>query len=517
MSGATDHGDHEAAVRAVLDAGRPDAVARQHARGRRTARERIALLVDPDSFTEIGALARPEAPGRDGTPLYADAVVTGVGSVDGRPVVVASTDFTVAGGSNGEVGNEKLRRCWEIAGTRGIPVVMLFDGGGHRLHEGLDARTFGAGFDFQQVLVRLSGWVPLISVIMGPAYGQPTLTAALCDFVVAVRDQAEIGMAPAGLVRTATGEEVDAAGVYGADAQASFGTVDQVADDESEALAMVQLYLATMPSNAEGAVPEEPGLEAEARAAAGLDLVVPAEPRRGYDMHRVIAGIVDEDSEVELKSAHAQNMITVLATVDGLPLGIVANQPSVRAGMLDTGGARKAARLVSLCDAFALPVLVLIDLPGLAVGRDAEASGLANAAAALSLELGSVTVPTFTVLVRKGYGGGFVVQSGGRSNRPELVLAWPDAQAGVMSVESAVDLIYRRELAGSADPEGRRRDLVARHRETAGAVRMAEGFGVDAVVRPSETRAHLRATMRQLPRRRLVQESTPRRHAVRPL
>jgi acetyl-CoA carboxylase carboxyltransferase component len=269
--------EHEVALRAVLDDGRPEAVDRQHARGRRTARERIAALVDTGTFRELGALARPDSPGRDGSPLYADAVVTGVGSVDGRPVVVVSTDFTVAGGSNGELGNEKMRRAWEIAGTRGVPVVMLFDGGGHRIQEGFDARVFAAGFDFQQALTRLSGWVPVVAAIMGPAYGQPTLTAGLCDFVVAVRGQAEIGMAPVGVVRAATGEEVQTSALYGADAQASFGAVDQVVDDEQDAVLALQVYLETMPSNAEASLPHDTGAEPEPRAAAALDSLVPEE------------------------------------------------------------------------------------------------------------------------------------------------------------------------------------------------------------------------------------------------
>ncbi|WP_157951421.1 acyl-CoA carboxylase subunit beta [Rhodococcus opacus] len=509
--------DHEVAERAGSDEGRRDAIARQHSRGRRSARERIDLLVDPGTFCEIGALARPSADGRDGLPLYADAIVTGVGSVDGRPAVIISTDFTVAGGSNGELGNEKLRRSWEIAATRGIPVIMLFDGGGHRIDEGLDGRDFGGGFDFQQVLARLSGWVPLVAAILGPAYGQPALTASLCDYVVAVRGHAEVGMAPQRVVRAATGEEVQPNGTYSADAQASFGGVDLAVDDETEALLELRLYLATMPSNANASLPSESGLQPEPGAAAVLDSLVPAESRRGYDMQRVIAGIVDRDSQVEFKTAYAQNMITMLATIDGMPIGIVANQPLVRAGMLDAGAARKAARLVSLCDAFALPVLILMDLPGLSVGHEAEASGLASAAAALSLEFGAATVPTFTVLVRKGYGGGYVVQSGGRTNRPELVLAWPTAQTGVMPVESAVDLIFRREISQADDPAALRRDLVERHSANAGAIRVAEGFGVDAVIRPSETRERLRTVMCTLPRRQLMQNLTPRRHPVAPL
>lgn len=475
------------------------------------------MLVDRDTFREVGALARPEKLGRDGSVLHGDAIVTGVGDIDGRPAVIASTDFTIAGGSNGQLGNEKLRRCWELAGTRGIPVVMIMDGGGHRLDEGLDARTFGFGFDFQRVLAELSGWVPLVAVIMGPGYGQPTLTAALCDYLVAVRGQAQIGMAPRSVVTAATGEHVEAEALYSADAQARFGTVDLVVGRESEALEAVRCYLATMPANAEAPLPREHGNAPDTRAAQVLNCVVPVDSRSSYDVLEVIAGIVDIDSEVELKQGQAPNMVTMLATIDGMPLGIIANQPAVRAGVLDAGGARKAARLVSLCDAFGIPVLVLMDLPGLAVGTEAESSGLAAAAAALSLELGAATVPAFTVLMRKGYGGAYIVQSGGRTNRPDLVLAWPTAQSGAMAVESAVELMYRKDIAEAPDPAIRRAELIEQYQNDSGALRIAEGFGVDAIVRPEETRAHLKATMRELPRRRLMQNMTPRRHPVRPL
>lgn len=504
---------HEVALAEVLDAGRPDQVARQHARGKRTARERIALLADAGTFFEVGALARPEP-----DPLLpADGIVVGTADVDGRPVVLMATDFTVAGGSNGELGNEKQRRGWEIAATRGIPVVMLFDGGGHRITEGLDARTFAGGFDIQEMQTRLSGWVPMVAAMLGPGYGQPTLAAALCDYVVGVRGIATIGMAPPALVKAATGEDVAASGINTPDAQASYGTIDLAVDTEDEALAAVRAYLALLPSSCEAPLPRGAALPPEAAAAAGIDAAVPANLRQAYDMDAVIAGLVDAGSRIDLKAGFAPNLVTALAQVDGRPLGIIANQPSVLAGMLDSAAAEKAAHLVSLCDAFGIPVLVLMDLPGLAVGSQAESSGLARRSGRLVAELGAATVPTFTVVVRKGYGGGYVVLSGGRTFHPELVLAWPYAETAVMAVESAVELVYRKEIDAAADPAGRRTALVGEFRSRLGAVRGAEGFGVDAVVRPSETRAILATTLARLPRRREMLTSTPRRHPVAPL
>jgi len=504
---------HEAALAAVQDDARLDPVARQHALGKLTARERIAALCDPGTFVEIGALATPEtAPA-----LPADGIVTGVADIDGRAAVVMATDFTVAGGSNGELGNEKQRRGWEIAASRGIPVVMLFDGGGHRIQEGLDARTFAGGFDIQEMQTRLSGWVPMVAAMLGPGYGQPTLAASLCDYVVAVRGIATIGMAPPALVKAAIGEDVSQSGINTPDAQASYGTVDQVVDTEEQALVAVRRYLALVPSNCAAPLPPEPGRAADPDLAARVDDLVPANLRQAYDMREVIAGLVDEGSEVALKSGYALNLITTLARIEGHPVGIIANQPSVLAGMLDAAAAEKAAHLVSLCDAFGIPVLTLMDLPGLAVGSAAESSGLARRSGRLVSELGSATVPTITVVVRKGYGGGYVVMSGGRTFHPELVLAWPYAETAVMAVEAAVEMVHRRQIEGSDDPAAYRDAARRRYRDQIGALRGAEAFGFDAIVRPSQTREVLSRTLRTLPRRKLMQTTTPRLHPVSPL
>jgi acetyl-CoA carboxylase beta subunit len=313
---------HQEAEAALLDDHRPEAVARQHARGKLTARERIAALVDEGTFREIGALARPPECGPDGKPVLGDAVITGTATLDGRPLVVLATDFTVAGGSNGLVGNEKQRRAWEIAATRGIPVVMLFDGGGHRIHEGLDARDFAGGFDIHEMQTRLSGWVPMVAAILGPGYGQPTLAASMCDYVVAVRDIASVGMAPPSLVRAATGETTAAEAINSPDAQESYGTIDLAVDTEQEALDALRWYLDLLPSNAEADLRREVAAAPRAEAEAALDDAVPANLRTAYDMAEVIAGIVDEDSEVELKTGFAPNLITLLARIEGRPPGV---------------------------------------------------------------------------------------------------------------------------------------------------------------------------------------------------
>jgi propionyl-CoA carboxylase beta chain len=237
-------------------------------------------------------------------------------------------------------------------------------------------------------------------------------------------------------------------------------------------------------------------------------------------MYDVIAGLVDEDSEVELRPAYATNMVTLLARIEGNPIGIVANQPAVRAGMLDTPACAKASRMVSLCDAFGIPVLTLIDLPGLAVGVEAEQSGLGRASLRMSAAYGDATVPLFTVVARKGYGGGYVMMSGGRTFSPELVVAWPHAETAVMAAETAVELVFRRELDAAPDDTARaqrRSEIAQGFADRVGAVRGAEGFGYDAVIRPSQTRAWLAELLPQLPRHRQLETLTPRRHGVEPL
>lgn len=507
---------HEIRLAALDDEARSEAVARQHARGKWTARERIAALLDDGSFCELGALALPDQEGA-GEPLLGDGIITGTGTIGGRQVVVIATDFMTAGGSNGLIGNEKQRRCWEIGATRGIPVVMLLDGGGHRIHEGLDARTFAGGFDIQQAQARLSGWVPMVAVIAGAAYGQPTIAASLCDYVVAIRGIAQVGMAPPALVRAATGETVDSETLNGADAQAAFGAIDLAVDSEEEALDAVCAYLALLPDNAEDQLPRGTSVEPDPLAEQAVDVIVPPNLRVGYDMSAVLRGIVDDDSIVEIKAGYALNMITTLARIEGHVLGIIANQPAVKAGMLDAAAAEKAAHFTSLCDAFGIPILVIIDLPGLVVGQEAESTGLARRSARMSAELAAATVPTFTVVARKGYGGGYVLMSGGRTFHPEVVLAWPHAETAVMAVETAVDLVYRREVEAAGDPAVRRDELVSEFRSQLGAIRAAEGFGVDAIIRPSQTRQWIGQLLPHLPRRRLMQQLTPRHHGVAPM
>ena len=503
---------------AVLDEGRPEAVARQHALGKLTARERIARLLDTGSFRELGALVQPSRETPDTADLVApaDGVITGTGRIAGRPVVLMASDFTVLGGSNGTVGELKVHRCARLALEHGLPFVMLLDGGGHRIQEGLDSRHFASGHAFFATLGALSGWVPVVAAIMGPGFAGPSNYASLADFVVMVRDTATMGVAGPALVKAGTGEEVDAQTLGGPREQAQRnGIADLVADGEDACLDALRTYLAFLPSNADGEPPRAERRDPPADVVAGVGDVVPHDSRRAYDVRDVIAGIVDAGEHLELKPRFARNVVTMLARVDGRPVGIVANQAAYLAGTLDAPACEKAAHFISLCDAFGLPLVFLVDVPGFKVGTAAERSGLARRSGKLLFELAQATVPRFTVVLRKGYGLGYVAMCGGRSFDADLSVAWPQAEISAMSVEGAVDVAYRRKVAEAPDPEAHRRELVERFRGQLGAVRAAEAFGIDDIVAPADTRgALIDALARCRGRRQVV---TRRRHGIVPI
>jgi acetyl-CoA carboxylase carboxyltransferase component/enoyl-CoA hydratase/carnithine racemase len=409
----------------VSDAARPATVEYQHSRGKATARERIEMLTDTGTFVEFGALARPEEPGPDGNPIWADGMITGTARIDGRPVAVIASDFTAAGGSNGALGNIKTHRLWDLAADEGIPVVMLLEGGGHRIQEGLDSREFAYGVDHPFRQAQLSGWVPMVVAILGPGFAGPTLLAGMCDFVVGVDGLSTMGIAPPALVRHATGEQVTEVQLGGAAVQARRGLVDFVADTEREALDAIRAFLSYLPSNSSDAAPAAPNRGADAKAAAALDDIVPSDPKRAYDVRDVIAGIADELSVFEVKADFAGNIVTTFIRIAGRRVGVVANQPCVRAGAIDSDACDKVAHFVALCDAYGLPLLFLVDVPGFLVGTKAEETNLGRRGAKLLYELASATVPRYTVIMRKGYGAAYIAMSGGRSFSPELCLSWP--------------------------------------------------------------------------------------------
>ena len=499
----------------VRDAGRPDAVAKQHGLGKLTARERIARLVDDGSFREFGALvdAARGTPGQERLEAPGDGVVTGVGELDGRPAAIMSFDFSVFGGSNGATGGLKVARCCERSLRDGIPLVMLLDGGGHRIQEGLDSHHFAFGFDVFAQMVDLSGYVPVVAVMLGPGFGGPTNFAALADYTVMVRGISTMGIAGPALVAASTGERVSKEDLGGADLQARLGLADLAVDTEPEALDAVRVFLGYLPSSADQPPPRD---AAPDTADPLIGDLVPACTRQAYDVGDVVEALADPDTAFEIKPEHAPNIVTALTRIGGLPVGMVANQPLHLGGALDSPACEKAAHFVSLCDAFGVPLLFLIDVPGFLAGTQSATTQLGRRSGRLLFELGQATVPRFSVVLRKGYGAGYIAMCGGRSFAADLALAWPTAEICAMSVEGAVDIAYRRDVESAPDPSARRAEMIAGFREQIGPFLAAQGFGIDDVVDPDETRDVLRAALRRAPHRH--RSRAPRKqHAISPI
>lgn len=509
-----------AARAALTDGARAAAIERQHGLGKLSARERIGMLVDHGSFHEVGALVQPKRDTFDTGNLQApaDGVLTGYAHIEGRPVALCSFDFTVLGGSNGRIGEYKVERMASHCLEHGCPLILLLDGGGHRIQEGLDSRHFAEGSRFFQLQASLSGWVPTVAVLMGPGFAGPSNFAGLCDLVVMVRGISTMGIAGPALVAAATGERIDKDALGGADLQAGRnGIADLVADSETHALEMVRRYLDLLPSNAQGVAPVRPALEADPADEEALLTVVPDNPRKAYDVQQVLRAIVDPGSALEVKPAYAPNLVTSFGRIGGRPVGVIANQSLHLAGALDARACEKGAHFISVCDAFGLPLVYLIDLPGFLVGTEAEDSGLARRSARLLFELGQATVPRVAIVMRKGYGLGYIAMCGGRSFDADLCVAWPTAEICAMSVEGAVDVAYARQVAAAPDPAARRGELIAGFRAQLGALHAAAHFGIDDVIDPRETRSVILATLERCPQRKRQGDWPPRRHAISPI
>ncbi|MGE4306295.1 MAG: acyl-CoA carboxylase subunit beta [Novosphingobium sp.] len=495
----------EAARAAIMDEARPEAVAKRRAKGLMTTRERIATLLDPSAFREFGSLVEPLRATEWNKDLVApaDGIICGSGRVEGRPVMIYATDFTVQGGSTGRHGMLKHARVTELAKLHGAPVVYLLEGGGHRIQDGLDARYFSAGSSVFRSLAQLSGWVPVVSAMMGPGFAGPTNYAGLSDFVIMIRGVSTMGIAGPALVKAATGEDIDKEELGGAAVQADKnGLADLVVDSEQECLEAARKFLSYLPSNSGQPAPVIPCEDPIDRREESLLDIVPADTRKAYDVRKVVALIADVDSVFEIKPGYARNVVTSFARLDGRPVGFIANQPMQRAGTLDAAACEKMAHFVALCDAYGLPLVMLMDVPGFAVGTGAEKTGLGRRSARLFYELAHITVPRITVSMRKGYGAAYYAMGGGRSFEADAVFCWPTAELSAMQVEGAVDVAYRRDYEASANPEQRRAELIATFKSQLGARQAAEFFGIDEVIDPRDTRWHLIQTLAVCPARR---------------
>ncbi|WP_336703821.1 acyl-CoA carboxylase subunit beta [Micrococcus terreus] len=480
-----------------------DAVDRQHARGKHTARERIEMLVDENSFVEFDALAvhRTSAFGMDRKRPLGDGVVSGYGTVDGRLVAVYSQDFTVYGGSLSKVNGEKIVKVQEFAARNGCPVIGINDGGGARIQEGVSSLAMFA--DIFRNNVMASGVVPQISLIMGPCAGGAAYSPALTDFIVMVDQTSHMFITGPDVIKTVTGEDVDMETLGGArQHNASTGTASYLAANEEDAIEYVRELLEFLPANNLAEAPIEPFVEELEVLDEDLELdtLVPDSANQPYDMLTVIERLVDDGHFLQTQELYAPNVITGLGRVEGRTVGVVANQPMQFAGTLDIAASEKAARFVRFCDAFNIPIITLVDVPGFLPGTDQEFSGIIRRGAKLIYAYAEATVPKLTVITRKAYGGAYIVM-GSKKLGADLNLAWPTAQIGVMGAQGAVNILYRRDLKATeeagGDVDARRAEIVQDYEaELLNPYQAAELGYVDAVIPPSETRVQLVRALR---------------------
>ncbi len=491
-------------------------IQQQHDRGKLTARERLELLLDPSSFNELGTfvshrcaelkLHEQRHPG--------DAVVTGSGRVDGRPVFVYSQDFTVLGGSISEVVGQKVGQVMDLALSSMTPVIAINDSGGDRIQEGV-ASLSGVG----EMLLKntlCSGVIPQISVVVGPSAGGAVYCPAITDFVFMVKGISQMYITGPDVVRAVTGEEISHEELGGAEVHArKSGVAHFIADSEKECFAAVGRLLSFLPgSNMESAPVVETGDDPE-RIDEGLLELVPDDPRRAYDMKKLISSVADNGDFMEVHQHFAPSIIVGFARLNGRSVGIVAQQPSYLAGVIDIDASVKAARFVRFCDAFNIPLVSFVDVPGFMPGISQEHGGIIRHGAKLIYAYAEATVPKVTVITRKAYGGAYIVMSS-KHLRGDINYAWPSGQIAVMGAEGAVNIIFRKDIAASANPEETRKKLVADYEEKFSNPYRAANLGyIDDIIDPRQTRRHLIKALEMLEGK--TQDNPPKKHGNIPL
>ena len=507
--------DLEERRQAAISAGSERAVARQHEKGKMLARERIEYLLDDGSFHELDMLARHRAHdvGLDERP-YTDGIITGWGTVDGRKVFVASQDFTVFGGALGEVFAEKMHKIMDLAESVGAPMIGLNDGAGARIQEGVVSLA-GYGGIFRRN-VQASGVIPQISVILGPCAGGAVYSPAMTDFIFMVRDTSHMFITGPDVVKTVTGEEVTLEELGGAGSHSTkSGVASFVATDEQSVLDDVKYLLSFLPSNNLDTPPVLNDGDDPERDCPALREILPDSSNVPYDMKDVISEVVDDGEFLEYHAGCAGSIDCGFARLDGRSVGIVGNQPMMMAGVLDIESSEKAARFVRFCDAFNLPLLTFVDVPGFLPGVDQEHGGIIRHGAKLLYAYCEATVPRVQVITRKAYGGAYVVMDS-KSVGCDVSFAWPTAELAVMGPQGAVEILNRRELQQAADPEARKAELVDDYTERyANPYVAAERGIVDAVIDPAETRQKVVAAFRMIESKR--EELPKRKHGNVPL
>jgi acetyl-CoA carboxylase carboxyltransferase component len=461
----------------------------QHAAGKLTARERIALLIDEGTFVELGIHGRPHFSQRamDNVEAPADGVITGYGKVAGRTTAVCAYDFTVMAGSMGMTGELKVTRLRELALRERIPFVWLLDSAGARVQEAAGAMFAGSGHLFREEVV-MSGVIPQVAALMGPCAAGTAYIPGLADFVPMVKGRGSMALAGPHLVRAAIGEDVTQEELGGSRVHCrKSGVGDIEVADDAECIERITQYLSYMPQNCEQAPPMLSVSDPIERREEGLLEVLPESNRKPYDMYEVIRLIVDDGEYLDIKGQWAKTIITCFARFGGRPTGIVANQPKQLGGILDNDSADKAARFVNLCNAFAIPLVFIQDVPGFMVGTKVEAEGIIRHGAKMLHAVANATVPKVTVITRKAYGAGYYVMNG-RAYEPDLIVAWPSAEISVMGAEGVVEIAFRKQVQEAEDPQAKRAELIEGFRKIFDVYVAAGNDVIDDVIDPRETR-----------------------------
>ena len=496
--------------------GGDDRIKRQHDSGRRTARERLDMLLDPGSFRELDAFAehRNANFGMESKVHPGDSVVTGWGTIDGRLVYVFSQDFTVIGGTLSEAHAQKIVKIMDMALKTGAPLIGLNDSGGARIQEGVDSLGGYADIFLRNTLA--SGVIPQISVIMGPCAGGAVYSPALTDYTIMVNETSYMFITGPPVVKQVLNETVTAEELGGATVHATkSGVCHLVGDDEPQALLMARELLGYLPQNNMEDAPYTPPTDDPLRTDSALDTIVPQDSNKPYDIKDVIEKVVDDSLFFEIHEEFAPNIVCGYARLGGYSVGIVANQPMILAGVLDINASNKAARFVRTCDAFNIPIITFVDVPGYLPGTDQEHNGIITSGAKLLYAYCESTVPKLTVTTRKSYGGAYCVMSS-KHIRGDLNLAWPTAEIAVMGPEGAVEIIYRRELQSTDDAVALKKKLADEYREKFASpyVAAARGF-IDDIIEPHETRPRLINALQVFQNKR--DENPPRKHGNIPL
>jgi propionyl-CoA carboxylase beta chain len=493
----------------AINSASEEAVEKHHAKGKLTARERIEVLLDPGSFEELDTFVRHRTHDfdMDKRRPWGDAVVTGHGTIEGRKVFVFSQDFTVFGGSLGEVMAEKMCKVMDLAAKVGAPVIGLNDSGGARIQEGVV--SLGAYGNVFARNVQSSGVIPQISVIMGPCAGGAVYSPAMTDFIFMVKETSHMFITGPEVIKTVTGEEVEFEELGGAMTHNSkSGVAHFAADDEESCLEDVRYLMSFLPLNNLEQPPHQPTADDPERTDPELDTFVPDDPNKPYDMRKVVAKVVDDEEFFEVHEHFAKNIVCGFSRLDGHPVGIVGNQPAFKAGVLDIESSEKAARFVRTCDAFNIPIITFTDVPGFMPGTDQEWNGIIRHGAKLLYAYTEATVPKITVVTRKAYGGAYDVMAS-KHMLADFNFAWPTAEVAVMGPEGAVNIIYRRDIAQSPTPDERRAKLIEDYKaHFANPYAAAERGYIDDVIEPSQTRPKLIKALRTLETKRVAQ---PRR------